>query len=43
MGSLATDPHNSEKEIHVLVTGFGVRSSILAHHVLGLSCPLNSS
>ena len=42
MGSLATDVNDGEKEIHVLVTGFGVRSSISAHHVFGLSCPSNS-
>ena len=39
MGSLATDTNDGEKEIHVLVTGFGVRSSVSAHYVLGLSGP----
>ena len=44
MGSLATDANDGEKEIHVLVTGFGVRSSISAHLVLGylvLQIPAN--
>ena len=41
MGSLATDVNDGEKEIHVLVTGFGVRSSISAQHIFGLFCPSN--